>query len=313
MVTQKLAVALAAALLLAAALVAACAGANTGNAASPKPPFPVTVKAANGSVTIKRRPTRIISLSPTATEDLFAFGAGKQVIAVDDQSNYPARAPRTKLSGYKPNAEAVAAYKPDVVVASADTNGLLAALGKLRIPVLLDRPAQSLAQAYAQINQLGRATGHAKTSTRLIKRIRAQIAALIKATPHGRALSVYHELSPDYFSATSKTFIGRVYALFGLSNIADSADKTGGGYPQLAGEYVIASDPDLIVLSDTKCCAQTPQTVAARPGWSGLKAVRNGNVVPVSDDIASRWGPRIVAFARTIAARIKRAETQGKA
>ena len=310
MVRQKLAAALTA-LVAAAALAAACAGARSTTAAAPKQPFPVTVTAANGKVTIRHRPVRIVSLSPTATEDLFALGAGSQVIAVDDQSNYPAKAPRTKLSGYKPNAEAVAGYKPDLVVASSGANGLLAALHKFKIPVLLDPPAPTLAQAYAQIGQLGRATGHATGSRRLVRRMRTQIATLVKATPRGRALSVYHELSPDYYSATSKTFIGRVYSLFGLRNIADRADKTGSGYPQLASEYVIASNPDLIVLSDTKCCAQTPQTVAARPGWSGLKAVRNGTVIPVNDDIASRWGPRIVTFARRIAAAVKRAEAAG--
>src|SRR6188472_4583706 len=79
-------------------------------------------------------PQRIVSLSPTATEDLFAIGAGRQVVAVDDQSNYPKRAPKTKLSGYTPNVEAIAAYRPDLVVASYDTKGLVKALGKLRIP-----------------------------------------------------------------------------------------------------------------------------------------------------------------------------------
>src|SRR5437773_5342519 len=212
MVRQKLAAALAA-LVAAAALAAACAGARSTTAAARKQPFPVTVTAANGKVTIRHRPVRIVSLSPTATEDLFAIDAGQQVIAVDDQSNYPAKAPHTKLSGYKPNAEAVAGYKPDLVVASSGANGLLAALHKFKIPVLLDPPAPTLAQAYAQIGQLGRATGHATGSRRLVRRMRTQIATLVKATPRGRALSVYHELSPDYYSATSKTFIGRVYSL----------------------------------------------------------------------------------------------------
>jgi iron complex transport system substrate-binding protein len=308
MARKKLAAALLAALVCAAAPIVGAARSSGKVTKSAKPPFPVTVKAANGRVTIKHRPTRIVSLSPTATEDLFAIGAGKQVIAVDDQSNYPAKAPRTKLSGYKPNAEAVVGYKPDLVVASSGANGLLAALRKFKIPVLLDPPAPTLAQAYAQINQLGRATGHLRGARRLVERVRTEIATLVRATPPARGFSVYHELSPDYYSATSKTFIGRVYSLFGLSNIADGADKTGSGYPQLAGEYVIASDPDLIVLSDTKCCGQTPQTVAARPGWAGLKAVRNGTVVPINDDVASRWGPRIVTFARRIAAAVKRAE-----
>ena len=116
-----------------------------------------------------RRP-RIVSLSPTATEDLFAIGAGKQVVAVDDQSNYPANAPLTKLSGYTPNAEAIAGYKPDLVVVSFDANHIVEALGKLKIPVLVEPTASTLAQAYGQITQLGqgdRARAHgARRSSR---------------------------------------------------------------------------------------------------------------------------------------------------
>ena len=118
MVTRRFAVVLALALGL-AVVPAASPGSAT---------FPVTVHAANGPVTLAHKPARIVSLSPTATEDLFAIGAGGQVVAVDDQSNYPPKAPKTKLSGYTPNAEAIAAYKPDLVVASSDANGLLAAL-----------------------------------------------------------------------------------------------------------------------------------------------------------------------------------------
>src|SRR6478735_6205484 len=81
--------------------------------------FPVTITAANGKVTLDAKPVRIVSISPTATEDLFAIGAGSQVVAAADQSNYPASAPRTKLSGFTPNVEAVAKYKPDLVVGEA--------------------------------------------------------------------------------------------------------------------------------------------------------------------------------------------------
>ena len=111
-------------------------------------------------------PTRIVSLSPTATEDLFAIGAGKQVVAVDNQSNYPSNAPLTKLSGYTPNAEAVAAYNPDLVVVSFDGNHIVEALGKLKIPVLVEPTASTLAQAYTQIEQLGTATGQTAQAAR---------------------------------------------------------------------------------------------------------------------------------------------------
>jgi iron complex transport system substrate-binding protein len=98
----------------------------------------VLVLAAPAAARHSAIPQRIVSLSPTATEDLFAVGAGKQVVAVDDQSNYPASAPKSKLSGYTPNAEAIATYKHDLVVASFVGNHIVEALGKLN-PVLVDR------------------------------------------------------------------------------------------------------------------------------------------------------------------------------
>jgi iron complex transport system substrate-binding protein len=251
-------------------------------------------------------PNRIVSLSPTATEDLFAIGAGKQVVAVDNQSNYPASAPHTKLSGYTPNAEAIAGYHPDLVVVSFDGGHIVEALGKLHIPVLVEPSATSLANAYTQLTQLGKATGHAAGAAKVVEQMKSQIGALVRSAPHpSPAITVYHELEQDLYSATSKTFIGRVYAMLGLKDIADAADKTGSGYPKLSAEYVIASNPDLIVLADTICCGQTAAKVAKRPGWSTIAAVQKGNVLAVSDDVASRWGPRIVGFVREVAAKVK--------
>jgi cobalamin transport system substrate-binding protein len=247
-------------------------------------------------------PQRIVSLSPTATEDLFAIGAGKQVVAVDDQSNYPANAPKTKLSGYTPNAEAIAAYKPDLVVVSSNPNGIVAALAKLHIRTLLQPPARNLEGAYAQLRLLGAVTGHAAGAGAVVKSLRQRVAKVVASVPAGaKGLTFYEELSPDYYSATSKTFTGQVLTLLGLKDIADEADKTGSGYPKLSAEYIVAASPDLIVLADTKCCGQTAARVKARPGWGSISAVRNGGVVGVSDDVASRWGPRIVQYMRAVA------------
>jgi iron complex transport system substrate-binding protein len=251
-------------------------------------------------------PQRIVSLSPTATEDLFAVGAGKQVVAVDDQSNYPAGAPKSKLSGYTPNAEAIAAYKPDLVVVSFDGNHIVEALGKLKIPVLVEPTASTLGDAYAQIVALGKATGHQAKAAAVVAGMKKKIGAIVATVPHSSPpLTVYHELEPDLYSVTSKTFIGRIYTMLGLKDIADAADKTGSGYPKLSNEYVIAADPSLIVLADTLCCGQTVAKLDARPGWKTIAAVTDGGVVPVSDDVASRWGPRIVDFVQAIATKVK--------
>jgi iron complex transport system substrate-binding protein len=299
--------ALVAAALLFGLLVGITGSGSDAKPHSPEQPvFPVTVKAANGLVTIRRQPQRIVSLSPTATEDLYAMGAGRQVLAVDQSSDYPNGTPRTKLSGFTPNVEAIAGFRPDLVVLSSDTTHAVAALGKLHIAVLLEPPATTFATAYGQIRQLGLATGHASAAARLVARIRARIGSLLASVPlPEKPVSVYHELSPDHYSATSSTFIGTVYRLFGLHDIADEASGSGSGYPRLSSEYIVSANPDLIVLADTTCCDQNLKTVAARPGWQNIAAVRLGRIVQVDDALAARWGPRIVDFARAIASALR--------
>jgi iron complex transport system substrate-binding protein len=261
----------------------------------------VALLAASGSPAAT--PQRIVSLSPTATESLFAIGAGPQVVAVDDQSDYPKQAPRTSLSGFTPNVEAIAGYKPDLVVVAYDPGGLVDSLRGLGIRVLVQDAAKTIQDVYAQIVALGKVTGHAKQATTLVAGMQRRIAQLLaKSTKRARGLTVYHELEPDLYSVTSHTFIGRVYALFGLKNIADAADTGGTGYPKLSPEYVVSQSPDIVVLADIRCCGQSPRTVASRPGWRNVAAVRTGTIVRIDDSIASRWGPRIVNFVRAVAA-----------
>ena len=304
-------------------LAAACATAttpspNTTTAPSPSPTttpaptptatpapseasYPVTIQAANGPVRIEKRPERIVSLSPTATEILFAVGAGSQVAAVDQFSNYPPEAPVTDLSGYEPNVEAIAGFDPDLVVISNDPGNLETSLEKLQIPVLLQPAAQRLDDTYAQIEQLGAATGHAAEATQLVADMKAAIDRLVREAPRfPEPRSFYHELDPTYYSVTSKTFIGQIYRLVGLKNVADEATGGAPDYPQLSAEFIVAADPDLIFLADTKCCGQSAATVAERPGWDKITAVKTGAVIALDDDIASRWGPRVVDFLRTV-------------
>ena len=256
-------------------------------------------------------PKRIVSLSPTATEMLFAIGAGSQVVAVDSNSNYPKEAPRTDLSAYQPNLEAIAGYKPDLVVYSDDPGELAAGLGKLSIPAMAEPAATGLDGTYAQIDQLGQATGHEAEAARLTATMKAEIAKIVAAGRPERHLTYYHELDKNLYTATSKTFIGQLYSLLGLENVADLADKDKSGYPQLSAEYLVKADPDLIFLADTKCCGQSAKTVAARDGWDKITAVRSGGVVELDDDVASRWGPRVVDFLKIIAAKTQTLEAVG--
>jgi iron complex transport system substrate-binding protein len=296
------------ALPLAAVAAVLCASPG-GAAAAPSSQFPVTLKAANGAVTIPSRPTRIVSLSPAATQDLYAAGAGQQVVAVDSYSTYPKGAPVTSLSGYSPNVEAIAKYRPDLVIVYVDNDDIVGHLDKLHIPVLLEPAASTLSAAYAQLVQLGQATGHVSGAEQAVASMKRQVAAIVASVPKPKTpISVYAEIGTNpYYSVTSDTFIGQILSLFGLRNIADKA-RGGNPYPTLSAEYILASDPDLIVLADTVCCGQSAATLAERPGWKTIKAVKEGAVLAVNDSLASQWGPRIVIFIQDVADAVKKLE-----
>jgi iron complex transport system substrate-binding protein len=288
----------------------ACQAAPTASPSPGASAFPLVIHESGGaSVRLDHQPRRIVSLSPTATEMLFAIGAGKQVVAVDDQSTYPSAAPVTKLSGFQPNVEAIAGYTPDLVVAAEDTGGLVAGLTALKVPTLVEPAAKDLNGTYAQLSELGTATGQRAGAGSVVSRIRSDVASVVASVSKpARRITVYHELDDTYYSATSRTFIGQVYTLLGIQNIADRATGAAPDYPQLSSEFVVSANPDLIVLADSRCCRQTLQTVAARPGWGAISAVRAGQVVGVDDDIASHWGPRIVDFMRQVAPHVSQLE-----
>ncbi|WP_433299855.1 ABC transporter substrate-binding protein [Actinoplanes sp. CA-030573] len=278
----------------------ATSGTTPSSAAASAASYPVTV----GDLTLAAQPKRIVSLTPTATEMLFAIGAGSQVVAVDDQSNYPANAPKSDLSGFKPNAEAIAAKNPDLVVISNDTDKIVSQLDKLKIPVFLVPAAVSMDDTYQEIGQLGTLTGHQGEAEALHQQMATQIDKIVKGVPaRSKPLSYYYELDPTLYSVTSKTFIGSIFSMFGMTNVADPADADGGkgGYPQLSQEALIKANPDTIFLADSKCCQQSAQTVAARSGWKTITAVQAGQIYALDDDIASRWGPRTVDLVQSVA------------
>jgi iron complex transport system substrate-binding protein len=277
------------------AVLASCGGTSTSTtdtAAVTADVYPVTV----GDLTLAAQPVSIISLSPTATEMLYAIGAGSQVVAVDEYSNFPAEAVAlgTTLSGFEPNIEAISSYSPDLVIVSYDPGSLVEQLGTLNIPVFVAGAAMSLENVYEQIEQLGVLTGHSQAAIEVSKTLQTGIEDAVASVKFSEPpLSYYYELDNTYYSVTSNTFVGQIFNLFGMRNIADNVEA-GNDYPQLSAEVIVSSDPDFIFLADTKCCAQDATTVAARDGWGGLKAVTANQIVELDDDVASRWGPRVL-------------------
>lgn len=237
-------------------------------------------------------------MSPTSTEVLFAIGAGDRVVAADEYSNYPPAAPAVEgLSNWQPNAEAVLAYEPDLVVLSDEQ--ISAPLEAAGVEVMIAAPATNFDEALDQIIATGELVGRSDEAAQLVSELRARYDRVVEraAGPIAAAsLTYFHELDDNLFSVTSSTFVGAAYGALGLTNIADHADPDGFGYPQLSAEFLLDANPDLIFLADGVCCGQSAATVSARPGWSTMSAVANQHIFEVDPDVASRWGPRVVDF-----------------
>lgn len=294
--------------------VVALVAAGCGSATTDSPPtatsatassgeFPRTIASGSdgGTVTIDEMPRSIVSLSPTATETLYAVGAGEQVAAVDDQSDYPADAPKTGLSAFTPSLEAIVAYDPDLVITSTDLGLVTSTLAEAGIPTLLVPAATSLDDAYSQIEQVADATGHDAEGDAVVAQMRDRIDTAVASVPtREEPLTYFHELDDTLYTVTSQSFVGQIYGLFGLQSIADGSDA--GDYPQLSAETVITADPDVVFLADAQCCGVTAESVAARPGWGSMTAVRDGRIFPMDEDLSSRWGPRIADQVEAVAA-----------
>lgn len=287
-----------AATMTAFAMLAVSCGDDSSDAGSSDASAAVTTDASASEV-----PQRIISLSPTHTEILFAVGAGDQVVAVDSMSNYPeeSAAVLTDISAYEPNVEAISGYEPDLVVIGDDFSGLAEQLKAVGIDSWVMSAPTSLDEAYAQIEDLGAAVGHVDEAVALVESMTTEIEGIVAgATVPAEPASYYYELDNTFFTLTGNTFVGSLFEMFGLRNIADATEGDT-DYPQLSAEFIVSQDPDLIFLADTKCCGASAVEVATRAGWESLSAVVNGNIVELDDDIASRWGPRLVDLVRAIA------------
>lgn len=309
---RRLPVVLASALLLGATLVA-CTAENQDPAADSTPEargevaagFPVTLSFEPGAaVTIEDEPQRIVSLSPTTTEMLFAVGAGDHVVAVDEYSNYPEDAPMQEgLSGFTPNVESVLDHDPDLVVIMTKGEGIVEGLNAAGVPVLVVPASTDLDNTYEQIEMLGEATGHVEEATELVDQIQEDITVAMDSVPQefkDAGLSYYHEVSSSYHTVSGETYLGQIYADFGLQSIAPDTDD----YPQLTSEAIVAANPDLIFLANVKGEDMDAETVASRPGWETIDAVANDQVISLDDDLASRWGPRVSQLVEMIAADI---------
>jgi iron complex transport system substrate-binding protein len=284
------------------------------------------ISAASAGASTAPAPQCVVSLSPTATETLFAIGAGHQVQAVDTDSDFPTTGlPTKKINALSPSVEAVIGIckvtathkstKPDLVIISYDANQIKEKLTALGVKVVEQNAPPTESGALAEIRQLGTLSGHVAKADALANSIKSTITKDITSIPShaGKTLTAYYELDPTFYSLTSSTFVGSLLKSLGVVNIADPKNTTAdAGYPQLSAEYIVSANPKLIFLADTVCCKASASTLAARPGFKNMVAITDHEVIGLNDDIASRWGPRLGILMNELTAAVKGALQNSK-
>jgi iron complex transport system substrate-binding protein len=268
--------------------------------ATPAPAFPVTVTDDEGTaVEVAAEPEKIVSLTPATTEILFAIGAGDRVVATDDGSDYPEQAVSLPdvATFSSVDVEKVVALEPDLVVAGGlgfTPTDAITRLRDLDVPVIVVY-APSVDGVYKDIEMIGTATGTAEAATRLTADMRADIEAVSGAvssqSPKPRVLYEvgYDATTGAIYAPADDSFVAEMVTLAGADTITTGDPNT----YEISLEALIGKDPELIVLGTNPFYSPTPDSVAARPGWGALTAVRNDDIRPVRDIEITRPGPRL--------------------
>ncbi len=262
--------------------------------------FPVEVTDdAKKTLLVAAPPSAIVSLSAAHTEILYAIGAGDQVVAGDKFSDCPAAAQKLEhLDSFEPNVEAIVALEPDLVIMSYDPGTVRASLEGADVPVFFVNAPASVQGVYAQIEQVGRVTGHLNEAGALTLGMQLRIDEVVEVarTVENRP-SVFHEVDTSYYSAGPGSFVGDLYDILRVPNIANA---TGEAFPLMTEEAIIAGNPGVIILADEDA-GESPETVKARAGWDAIAAVKTNRIYTINPDIISRPGPRLVEAIETLA------------
>jgi iron complex transport system substrate-binding protein len=241
---------------------------------------------------------RIVSLAPSNTEIIYAVGAGDQIVGRDQLSDFPEAA--KSVTDIGPtfdalNTEQIVSLKPDLVLAAEiNTPEQVKQLENLGLTVYYLKNPLTLEEMYGNLEIVAQLTGHEQETAALIESLKARVAAVDqKIAPLSSRPNVFYELDgtdpAKPYTAGKGTFITQLIERAGGHNIASDLE----GYPQLSLEQVVAADPAFILLGDARY-GVSPESIAQRPGWENISAVKNGKVLPFNDDLVSRPGPRLV-------------------
>ena len=271
----------------------------TAPAATPVPELIQLTDGLGRTIELAAPAQRIVSLAPSNTEILFALGAGQQVVGREEMSDYPAEAKDVASIGsvfQKINTEAIVALKPDLILAAEINNPeQVKALEDLGLTVYYLPNPKTFNDLYANLATVGKLTGRSAEATKLNESLKARYDAVIQTLSQAKdAPTVFYEIDATDptkpYTSGPGTFIDLVIRLAGGKNIGGELKDA---FAQISSEELVKQNPNIIVLGDA-LYGVTPESIAQRPGWSALSAVKDKQVFAFDDNLISRPGPRLI-------------------
>lgn len=262
--------------------------------------YPLTITDDAGrKVTLQSEPKRVVSVAPSNTELLFALGKGDILVGRSDFDDYPAEAKKIpSIGGFMPpNYEAIVAAKPDLVLAiggSAAERDKLANEYKLNVLVL---DPKTFEDVYKDVALLGQVVNAQPAATKMVDQMKAEVKTIADKVAGAPKPTVFYEVWNDpLMTAGKNTFINDLITIAGGTNIGADVN----GWANYSLEQVQAKDPQIYITSK-----EAVSTVGQRPGFAGLKAIKEKKVFALDDpNLAVRPGPRLIQglkwFAKTI-------------
>ncbi|EES91028.1 ABC transporter substrate-binding protein [Clostridium botulinum] len=254
--------------------------------------YPLKIKDSyNREVTIDKEPTRIVSIAPNITETVFALGKGEKLVGKTDYCDYPKDVKKVQTIGSltKPNIEKIVELKPDVVIASTHfKKEVLSKLEKLNIKVLVLYGAETFDGVYDTINKVGEVLNAKSQASKLVNNMKEKVANVTNKVKNSNKPKVYYVVSYGKmgdFTATGDTFIGSMIEMAGGINVAKDSTKW-----QYSIEKLVEKNPDIIICSKY---FNTKKGIEISNGYKDLKAIKNGKLIEIDNNLLDRQGPRI--------------------
>ena len=240
---------------------------------------------------------RVVSLSTTHTEIIQTLGGENLLVGIDSFSE--SELPIEKIDAFTVTADELVNLNPDLVIVAFDFNGIIDGLEALNLNYVLLPPARNFDEVYTQIMEIGNLINKSEESIDLVSEMENDVAEIIENFS-AQNVKVFHEIGYTYgiYTVNENSFIGEIYNLLGVDNIANfKEDPFGSGYPEFSEEEILMANPNLIIVGHSD---YLNKDLSTRVGWEEITAIQSGNLFFLDENLANNWGTNTVDLLNTL-------------